>query len=955
MLALPAAVANPINLQIREDTTLTEDLNYLTENVGLGDSVYSSLRIYGNSNVDIQSNNAYFTAHNTPDADGKGDYTAFASKFDGGYGSSIKFSGGNVHFNALSNYGAQGYVNGSLGEGEATHLIFDNTGTVEFNAVIDGNGLGRSNAIGFMGNWQKLTVSEKVQTFNVNVYGSGQFNGSALNSNGTAGLFFAGDTVSIDAKNLNINVISGQDYNVTLQTGADGTLESTVHFDIDAAKALGTNYAITYGLNNKGKTTIGENTVTTISVNDGFWNAIGISNDPMYLDESAKYSNYNLSELSILGDLSVDVTGSSVGAAAGNQYTGIELDVVRLTDTYGLYAGVTAIDGVEGYENQVSKVTLGSAGKTVRFHVANHSTGASGDVYGIYGNKADIRIDGRALDITVDSQTDGTAYGVKIENNTTLRLATENIAINVTGNNAVALSVDDTGSIRARTLNANSNGSRVIIEGQTSIGATGESSTALKIGSTGSVEMTGTTDIEAANAITAEKGSAITVTGTKENPSILSVRGTVQNQGATNLNNALYNIDGNGSTLGAVTANQSTVLLAAGQYGIDEFSGDNKTLWLNDIVDSKVNIGSKNGAMLLVGSGEANDQFANAEEAAEALAKTVVIGNQTDNEADDIALLAGDINNSLAATRNPDGSLSDVQVVKNDKLDAFGSVTALSALSLRHEMNSLSKRMGELRDAPAGTGLWVRAYGSEMEYGDQNVTMKSNSIQIGADRSIGDWRVGAAFTYTDGDTSYDLGTADTKGYGFALYGTWFVPCGAYVDLMAKYNRLDNDFGLNGMNGSYDSNAFGASVETGYRFEFLQGGLYLEPQVGLNYGRIGGETINTSNGVTIDQDSYNSLIGRAGIRAGFKFPENKGTIYARVSGLYDFDGEVNGTASKGVAHNTIEEDMGGAWIEMGIGANFNWTDNTYTYVDFERTNGGEVKENYRWNVGVRHTF
>ena len=316
---------------------------------------------------------------------------------------------------------------------------------------------------------------------------------------------------------------------------------------------------------------------------------------------------------------------------------------------------------------------------------------------------------------------------------------------------------------------------------------------------------------------------------------------------------------------------------------------------------------------------------------------------------------AGDVNDALTAQLNRDGSLSDVRIVKNDKLDAFGSVAALSALSLRHEMNSLSKRMGELRDAPAGTGLWVRAYGSEMEYGDQNVTMKSNSIQIGADRSIGDWRVGAAFTYTDGDTTYDLGAADTKGYGFALYGTWFVPCGAYVDLMAKYNRLDNDFGLNGMNGSYDSNAFGASVETGYRFEFMQGGLYLEPQVGLNYGRIGGETINTSNGVTIDQDSYNSLIGRAGIRAGFKFPENKGTIYARVSGLYDFDGEVNGTASKGVAHNTIEEDMGGAWIEMGVGANFNWTDNTYTYVDFERTNGGDVKENYRWNVGVRHTF
>lgn len=41
--------------------------------------------------------------------------------------------------------------------------------------------------------------------------------------------------------------------------------------------------------------------------------------------------------------------------------------------------------------------------------------------------------------------------------------------------------------------------------------------------------------------------------------------------------------------------------------------------------------------------------------------------------------------------------------------------------------------------------------------------------------------------------------------------------------------------------------------------------------------------------------------------------------------------------------------------MGVGANFNWTKNTYTYVDFERTNGGDVKENYRWNVGIHHNF
>lgn len=97
------------------------------------------------------------------------------------------------------------------------------------------------------------------------------------------------------------------------------------------------------------------------------------------------------------------------------------------------------------------------------------------------------------------------------------------------------------------------------------------------------------------------------------------------------------------------------------------------------------------------------------------------------------------------------------------------------------------------------------------------------------------------------------------------------------------------------------------------------------------------------------------MGRAGVRTGFKFPKDKGNIYARISGVYDFDGEMNGQAQLGKACNTFEADLGGAWLEVGVGANFNMTKDTYAYVDLERTNGGNVKENYRWNIGVRHSF
>ena len=56
-----------------------------------------------------------------------------------------------------------------------------------------------------------------------------------------------------------------------------------------------------------------------------------------------------------------------------------------------------------------------------------------------------------------------------------------------------------------------------------------------------------------------------------------------------------------------------------------------------------------------------------------------------------------------------------------------------------------------------------------------------------------------------------------------------------------------------------------------------------------------------------------------------------------------------------ACSDIRDDLGGTWCEFGLGANYNLTKNAYTYVDLEKTTGGEVKENWRWNVGMRYVW
>lgn len=317
----------------------------------------------------------------------------------------------------------------------------------------------------------------------------------------------------------------------------------------------------------------------------------------------------------------------------------------------------------------------------------------------------------------------------------------------------------------------------------------------------------------------------------------------------------------------------------------------------------------------------------------------------------------GDINGGLSRVVNPDGTKGEVLETKNTKQDAYQTLTAMNALAWRHEMNDLTKRMGELRDSPVGIGSWARLYGSEQEYGDQNLKTRSTSVQVGTDFPVGEnWKVGAALTYTNGDTSYEVGKADSDSYSGAIYGTWLSESGQFVDLIAKYTRMKSDFSLNGFNGSQDNDALSVSAEYGWHLK-LNDLLFVEPQVELTYGRVFGDTFDAeaNNAMTIEQDDFDSLIGCVGVRTGFYFPNNKGTVYLRVSGAYDFQGEYEYTARNAQTKRSFKDDLGGAWVEYAVGANFNLTDNAYTYVDLERTSGGEVTENWRWNVGFRYVW
>lgn len=299
-------------------------------------------------------------------------------------------------------------------------------------------------------------------------------------------------------------------------------------------------------------------------------------------------------------------------------------------------------------------------------------------------------------------------------------------------------------------------------------------------------------------------------------------------------------------------------------------------------------------------------------------------------------------------------------------MQVLSNFNAMTLSQWRYENNHISERLGDVRDNLGRAGAWARVYGSESKLRDTVTTMKTKmrSVQVGSDVTVGkNWIVGAAFTYTNLDSDFSNGSGDSDGYSLAAYLSGFFDCGGYFDLVGRVGRMSADVTASTLSssggvfkGSYDNTAFGLSAEVGYRLPFAKT-FYVEPQAELAYGYVMGDKYySASNGVTMDQDDFQSLVGRLGARLGATFAEGAGSIYLTASVNHDFLGDADATATPAEgASRKLESDLGGTWFSYGIGAQFNPTENLSFYGKLARSNGDEYQENYKFTVGARYQF
>ena len=295
-----------------------------------------------------------------------------------------------------------------------------------------------------------------------------------------------------------------------------------------------------------------------------------------------------------------------------------------------------------------------------------------------------------------------------------------------------------------------------------------------------------------------------------------------------------------------------------------------------------------------------------------------------------------------------------------------GTKSALTStvMAWKNNTNDLQRRLGDLRLANTDKGVWAKYIGGKSKITDgADAHMTYNGVQIGYDHKASNgWIFGGVLDYSTSSNSYANGSGDGKLGGIALYGTKKHKDGRYIDIIARGNRLSNDYSLNSisgqrLNGNYHTFGTSLSAEYGKRIK-KQNGFYIDPSVEFILGRLNGvsydATIAGGGSMHVKSDAVNSAVGRLGIGIGKE--TEKSNIFAKLALAHEFSGKVNTTYSA-PGNPTVQTtvDLKDTWLDAEIGASWSVRPSTYLYGTFTKNFGATIDNTWRIDAGVRHNF
>ena len=303
-------------------------------------------------------------------------------------------------------------------------------------------------------------------------------------------------------------------------------------------------------------------------------------------------------------------------------------------------------------------------------------------------------------------------------------------------------------------------------------------------------------------------------------------------------------------------------------------------------------------------------------------------------------------------------STSESEIVSGAK-----SALASSVMQMRADTNDLQRRLGDVRLNSDNQGVWGKYIGGKSKITDSAyVNQNYNMAQIGYDTKRGNWIIGGAFLYGTNNSDYALGSGSGKTAGLAIYGAKQFNDGRYLDIIAKGNRLKNDFTVHNslgtsLSGDYRNTGASLSLEYGKRIK-RNNGFYIDPSAELILSRLSGESFdartNTGSTVHINSDAVNSAIGRLGIGIG-KEAKNS-NVFLKAALAHEFSGKMKSTYSMaGEPTTNSVVDLKDTWLDLELGGSWSFRPNTYLYGTFTKNVGSTVDTSYRVDAGIRHNF
>lgn len=480
--------------------------------------------------------------------------------------------------------------------------------------------------------------------------------------------------------------------------------------------------------------------------------------------------------------------------------------------------------------------------------------------------------------------------------------------------------------------------------------------------------------------------------------------GTITTPGA----GAAYGIDGNASLAGGSdrivinydVANMSSVSAIDSGLGVGisslNRSGEKKYAVLAQVANNYTNITNQDGD---------NTRLHNLV-TFNGLTKDGDVALVTSNVGFDVATIAIERHDlstqeqvDLSSSNGEDWSnvgavyVSDM-IVRSASVDADVANSTISAINTNFDLvsanlNSLSKRLGELRNTDNAHGLWGRVFAGQQtsKFGIEQ-TSTYLTFQAGYDYKLAlenaNNYVGFALSYVHSSSKQASAefladanglnkiagnaTSASDGVELAVYNTYVADSGLYSDSIVKFGYFSSDLNIPAQADTYgvDNLAVAISEEVGYKVSLgEQNEWFITPQAELAYAFINGSEFTQyigSASLNTKQDAISMLRTRIGAAWGYNFDHYgkdkgiKASLYLGTYYAYDaiMGGKTNMLTSNGTAQEFSNLESNGRFV-LNVGTDVAVQDSTKFYVDFEKSFGNMMQTDYQVSVGVRYSF